>query len=370
MKQFFSNSSGSPAGFNHGRAVGRAWPAVIVLAMAAAGCSDETTPLPGSTAGSGGQLTAGSGGAGVAGSSGAATGGTLPGTSGSAGMVGTSGGGGTAGSSGGTGGSSGGTGGSGGGAGGAGGTAGAGGSGGSEAGWVSLFNGMNLEGWTPSAGHQALFAVTQLENEGVIHVYPTQEDQTTQPQAALRTTKSFGSYVFQLEYKWGTKRYSDRKQTARDNGICFHICNDPAKVWPDSIEFQLGAQAWPGDWVSGNIFMLVDKTRAQWSYTSMNGQEVFSPTGTKKSIGAPMSYYRALVAPPNQNKDEGWNTIELTVHGSTDAEYKVNGMVVNGLTDMECNEGGTWKPLDHGPIALQAEFAEVYFRKIRIKELP
>jgi hypothetical protein len=369
MKQFLSSSSGSPAGFNPGRASQRAWPAVVVMVMATAACSDETTPLPGSTAGTGGQITAGGGGSvGVAGSSGAATGGTLPGTSGAAGSVGTSGGG-AGGSSGGAGGSSGGgAGGSSGG--GTGGAAGAGGSGGSDAGWVSLFNGMNLEGWTPSAGHQAFFAVTQLENEGVIHVYPTQEDQSTQPQASLRTTKSFSKYVFQLEYKWGTKRYSDRKQTARDNGICFHICNDPAKVWPDSIEFQLGAQAWPGDWVSGNIFMLVDKTRAQWSYTSMNGQEVFSPTGTKKSIGAPMSYYRALVAPPNQNKDEGWNTIELTVHGSTDAEYKVNGMVVNGLTDMECNEGGTWKPLDHGPIALQAEFAEVYFRKIRIKELP
>ena len=57
------------------------------------------------------------------------------------------------------------------------------------------------------------------------------------------------------------------------------------------------------------------------------------------------------------------------MHGSTDAEYKVNGTVVNRVLDMECNVGGTWQPLEQGPIALQAEFAEVYFRNIRIKML-
>jgi len=90
---------------------------------------------------------------------------------------------------------------------------------------------------------------------------------------------------------------------------------------------------------------------------------------TKKSIGAPASYERAL-APVQLNSNTDWNILELTVHGSNDAEYKVNGTVVNRVFSMECNEGGTWKPLDHGPIALQAEFAEVYFRNIRIKELP
>ena len=45
--------------------------------------------------------------------------------------------------------------------------------------------------------------------------------------------------------------------------------------------------------------------------------------------------------------------------------------VVNGLTDMEYDTGnGTFAPLDHGPIAIQAEFAEVYFRNIKIKVLP
>jgi hypothetical protein len=236
-------------------------------------------------------------------------------------------------------------------------------------GWKILFNGKDLTGWTPSPGAAAFFAAGLLDGEGVIHVYPTQPDQSDQPQATLRTTESYGSYVFHEEYKWGTNRFGSRKQTDRDNGICFHVCNDPTQVWPESIEFQIGSQAWPGDWVVGNIFMLVNKTRAQWPFVMMNGQQVFSENGTRKSIGAPASYEKAL-APVQLNSNTDWNILELTVHGSKDAEYKVNGTVVNRVFSMECNEGGSWKPLDHGPIALQAEFAEVYFRNVRIKELP
>jgi hypothetical protein len=333
----------------------------LLLAAVAAACSEgspTTTPVP--TAGTGGQATAGSsaGGIGTAGttlggaSAGAGAGATAGGNAGA--MAGSAGNSGSAGSAGAT----------------AGGSSGSGGAGGaSDDGWMPLFNGMNLSGWTPSPGAAELFAVSDLDGEGVIHVYPTQSDQSQQPQATLRTNDSFSSYVFHVEYKWGTKRFADRKQSDRDNGICFHICNDATQVWPESLEFQIGSQAWPGDWVVGNVFMLVDKTRAQWPFAMLNGQEVFSENGTKKSIGAPASYYKAL-APSQLNVNDDWNVIELTVHGSDDAQYEVNGTVVNRLFELECNEGGVWKPLDHGPIALQAEFAEVYFRNARIKVLP
>ncbi|HVY29814.1 MAG TPA: DUF1080 domain-containing protein [Polyangiaceae bacterium] len=355
-------------------------PGIAAIALAAA-CSDNMTPsTSGTTAGSGGQVAAGSGGSGVvAGTSGTPLGGTPPAVSGAAGTVGTAGGGaGGAGSGGGGtgGGGAGGGGGSGGDAGGAGGSAGA------DGGWVPLFNGMNLDGWTPGASGNGLFAVDTAAGEPAIHVYPTQADQSNQPQAHLRTNESYGSYVLHVEYKWGTKRFAGRAQSDRDNGICFHIVppvpnNDQ---WPTSIEFQLGSQAWPGDWVSGNIFMLVDKTRAKWTYAPMMGQqEVYSPTGTKKTIGAPQSYYKALSVPPNLNKGGAgssatpateWNVVELTVHGSKDASYNVNGTVVNGLTEMEYDAGGgNFMPLDHGAIALQAEFAEVYFRNVKIKVL-
>jgi hypothetical protein len=35
----------------------------------------------------------------------------------------------------------------------------------------------------------------------------------------------------------------------------------------------------------------------------------------------------------------------------------------------ECNVSGNWEPLDKGPIALQAEWADLYFRDVKIKLL-
>jgi hypothetical protein len=332
----------------------------ILLGATALACTDATPPIEaqGGQAGSGGQTTAGSGGMPQAGST--TTGGT-PGGGTGGGSAGTPS---TAGAAGAAGGGAGGLGG-----GGAGGSAGGGGAGGAD-GWIPLFNGTSLEGWTASPGDGALFAAGELEGQGVIHVYPTQEGGTNQPEATLRTNESFSKYVFHIQYKWGTKRFVPRANDFRDNGICFHLCGDLDQVWPESIELQIGAAtSFPHDWITGNIFMLINKTRAQWPYTTMGNNEVWSATGTKKSIGAPTSYYRALV-PEQRNVDDDWNTIELTVNGSEKAEYKVNGTVVNEVFDMECNENGTWAPLTQGPIALQAEYAEIYFRDVRIKMLP
>lgn len=340
----------------------------LLLGASALGCSSEqppTTTPPNNQGGSGGQVnppggTSGTGTtAGTGGTPGGGTGGSSSPTAGTAGTGGTPGGG-TGGSSGGSGGASGG-----GGAGGGGGSG-----GGSDEGFVPLFNGTDLTGWTPSQGHAGLFGVSQVEGEGVIHVYPTQNDGSTQDQATLRTAKSYSNYVLQLEYKWGTDRFVPRANQERDNGICFHLCGDNvAKVWPESIEFQLGSQAWPNDWVAGHIFMLVTQTRAKWKYTMKDGQQVFAEDGTEKMIGGPTTSYDLARAPEQLNKNDTWNTIELTVRGSEEAQYKVNGTVVNKLYDMECQEGGTWAPLTEGPIALQAEFAEVYFRRVRIKEM-
>jgi hypothetical protein len=258
------------------------------------------------------------------------------------------------------------------GAGGAAGTGGFAGSTGGDAtgddGWIPLFNGTDLTGWTPSAGAAALFAAGMLNGEPVIHVYPTQLDQSSQPQATLRTNESYGSYVFHLEYQWGTKRYSDRKQTSRDSGICFHLCNDVDRVWPDSFELQIGSSPLGQDWITGDVFVL-GATRADWKYRTTNDLQVSPEKCAQTRLGRGEQDNRGRVA-QQLNKDDDWNIIELTVHGATDAEYNVNGTVLNRLYNFECNTGGSWRPAEGGPIAVQAEFAELYFRNIKIKILP
>ena len=108
-----------------------------------------------------------------------------------------------------------------------------------------------------------------------------------------------------------------------------------------------------------------------------------TPLPSPRQSRGPVSYAAtlspaagSLQPPPNGPEDrfrlrDAKRQRSCTVHGSKDAEYKVNGTVVNGLTDMEVDTGGgNFAPLDKGPIAVQAEFAEVYFRNIQIKVLP
>ena len=61
----------------------------------------------------------------------------------------------------------------------------------------------------------------------------------------------------------------------------------------------------------------------------------------------------------------GWNSIDLEVRGYS-ARYYVNGHLVNAVFDAERPgaEVGEWVPLRRGPVALQAEGAELYYRRV------
>src|SRR5437588_13128489 len=81
---------------------------------------------------------------------------------------------------------------------------------------------------------------------------------------------------------------------------------------------------------------------------------------------------------------EGWNTVELIVHGSQGSEHIVNGQTVfraKELRQLGPHPLSTplkpgeidkrkWEPLARGRIALQCEFAEVFYRNIEIQAIP
>ena len=67
------------------------------------------------------------------------------------------------------------------------------------------------------------------------------------------------------------------------------------------------------------------------------------------------------------NEHEGWNTVEVIVHGD-DATYIVNGKVNNRAKNIQQKVDGEWVPLTKGRITLQLEFAEVFYRNAEIKE--
>jgi len=239
--------------------------------------------------------------------------------------------------------------------------------------WKVLFNGQNLDGWTASRGVEPGQTIDQVfqVTDGMLHVYKGAVQGSSQPNATLRTNDSYSNYVFQFEYMWATNRFGGRSNTDRDAGVLFHVFNNLNAVWPDAFEFQMGSSPLTGEWISGDIFVIGANPRGETTSIRSGNNFVFAEPaagGMRRPIGAPNSYERART---NAKLDQpGWNTIELTVKGAAEAEYKVNGVVVNRVFNMERVMGGGFQALDSGPIALQAEYAELFYRNIRIRELP
>ena len=251
----------------------------------------------------------------------------------------------------------------------AGGDASAAGAGGSVAGGggagVPLFNGVDLTGFaafrepaTELTSEQAS-AIFKVE-DGAIHVYGDAPDQSTQARYTLVTTSTHTTYQLSLEYRWGTKKfapYTDLVKYPRDAGVLFHLHGDTRQVWPASIEFQIK------DGTTGDIFALY----ARCTSLAQNGGTTFVPAdagGSEKLVNGSTGFVQHGRS-ENFELPE-WNQLRLVVDGGA-ATYWVNGHLVNQVLSVLDKTGN---PVTAGPIALQAEHAEVFYRNVVIEEQP
>ena len=78
-----------------------------------------------------------------------------------------------------------------------------------------------------------------------------------------------------------------------------------------------------------------------------------------KEVSHGKGEHRALQGAEVYALDGKWNRCEVIVMGRDFAVQKLNGKVVNVITNLVHAEG---------PIALQAETAEIFYRNIRIEE--
>jgi hypothetical protein len=85
-----------------------------------------------------------------------------------------------------------------------------------------------------------------------------------------------------------------------------------------------------------------------------------------------MTNGRSRRTPLGSEKPKGeWNEMELRVHGNEKATFIFNGEVIlETFNFAQKNKAGEKLPLEKGHIGLQAEWAEILYRNIRIKELP
>ena len=251
----------------------------------------------------------------------------------------------------------------------------------SSSGWTRLFNGTNLNGWyivLRNSRSNDTNHLVQVEN-GMLHMYRDAQAGSAQPSGYIVTDKEYSNYHLRVEYKWGEKRFQPRLKTRRDAGIMYHVVGKDG-VWPRSIECQIQENdvgdiftvntrlTATVDPATTNLVGVVTTNDAGVIHTNMVVRPVFddSEKGISFVQGVGDGIRRVIRSPMNEHED--WNTVEVIVHGD-EAVYIVNGKMNNRASKIQEKVNGEWVPLRKGKIALQLEFAEVYYRNVQIQEL-
>jgi hypothetical protein len=196
----------------------------------------------------------------------------------------------------------------------------------------SLFNGKDLGGWSiwlegkeKNNDPNKIFTV----NNEIIHDMGSDL-------GYILSDKTFGNYHFVVDFKWGEKRWPPRENAKRDSGICYNIPEgEEGNIWPRSIECQIQEGDVGDFWLIG------------YSTVQVNGKQ-----------NPPLDYSR-LVKKKDAEKPTGeWNTVEV-ISFNGKCVHIVNGVMVNY---------GENANLIGGKILLQSEYAEIYYRNIKIRE--
>lgn len=194
-----------------------------------------------------------------------------------------------------------------------------------------LFNGKNLDGWYSFLKNKGknndsnqVFTI----NNGLLKI-------TGKDFGYIVTEKSYTDFHLVVEFKWGQQKYPPRENVVRDNGICYYVVPTD-KVWPRSVECQIQEGDCGDFWLIDSVTAIVDGVQ----------QGPTKNTRVKKKLD-------------NEKPSGEWNRIEvIAVNGK--CTHIVNGVTVAEATDVS---------LRSGRILIQSEGAEIYYRKIEIKEL-
>jgi hypothetical protein len=194
-----------------------------------------------------------------------------------------------------------------------------------------LFNGKDLTGWysfLKNRGKNNDSAGVFSVKDGMLHI-------TGQEFGYIVTERKFTDFHLVVEFKWGEKKYPPRENRVRDNGILYYVV-DSDKVWPRSIECQIQEGDCGDFWLIDSVTIVMDGARTQ-----------------------PTRNTRIIKKKDNEMPAGEWNKLEIIAQKGK-CTHIMNGVIVNEGTDAS---------LRTGRILIQSEGAEIYFRKIEIKEL-
>jgi len=233
-------------------------------------------------------------------------------------------------------------------------------------GFVALFNGKDLTGWTPKIRHEKLGEdkdKTFRAVDGVIQVNYEKYEKFDERFGHLFYKEKFGHYILRVEYRFtGKQAMNGPGWATRNSGIMFHGQSAESlrldQDFPISIEYQLLGGLGKGPRATGNMC---------------------SP-GTNVVMNDKLFTTHCLNSKSKTFDGDVWVTAELEVHGSDKVIHRINGEVVMEYTQPQLDPKNADAAklikaadgkllLEEGTISLQAESHPCEFRKVEIKVL-
>lgn len=234
--------------------------------------------------------------------------------------------------------------------------------------WISLFNGKDLDGWTPKIKGYAFgdnLHHTFRAEDGVIKVsYDGYNGTFNDAFGHLFYKTPFSSYILKMQYRFTDDQIADGAGWAtRNSGVMIH-CQDPEHIskdqsFPLSIEVQMLGGLTEGESRStGNLC-------TPGTNVVMDGQLISAHCTNANSE----TYY-----------GDQWINLEVEVYSDSLIVHKINGHEVlryskpqYGGADLDDYspeyQAKIGQPITSGYIALQSESHPVEFRNIELLEL-
>ncbi|MBT8045418.1 MAG: DUF1080 domain-containing protein [Verrucomicrobiae bacterium] len=219
-------------------------------------------------------------------------------------------------------------------------------------GWIQLFNGKNLNGWTPKFKGYDLgvnYKNTFLVKDGLLTVSYKNYDQWKSNFGHLFYKEEFSHYILRAEYRFiGDQVAKGPGWAFRNNGLMIHgqtaASMKKNQDFPNSIEVQLLGGDPGGKGERSTLNLCTPGTHVYYN-GKLDKRHCISSTS------------------PTFHGDQ-WVEVEVEVHGSEVIRHKIDGKVVLEYKMPQLNDGTL---LEKGTISIQAESHPTQFRKIELK---
>lgn len=231
--------------------------------------------------------------------------------------------------------------------------------------WIPLFNGKDLEGWTPKITGYKLgenFGNTYRVENGALKVAYDQYEKFDGKFGHLYYREKFSNYVIRVEYRFVGKQTPGGPGWAlRNSGIMIHSqapeTMEVKQDFPVCLEVQLLGGPGVGERTTGNLC-------TPGTHVVMDGKLITQHCNDSKS----KTYH-----------GDQWVTIEVEVRGNKSIKHILEGQTVLSYSQPQLDDGdsdarkllaqGHPLLLSEGYICLQAESHPVEFRKVELMKL-